>query len=41
MLKLDQKYPLYGFKQHKGYGTKIHIDALKKYGKSEFIEKVL
>ena len=29
MLELDQKYPLYGFKQHKGYGTKIHIDALK------------
>ena len=26
------KYPEYGFEKHKGYGTKAHIDALKKYG---------
>ena len=25
-------YPVYGFDQHKGYGTKIHMDALRKYG---------
>ena len=33
MLELDEKYPEYGFKKHKGYGTKAHIEALKKYGK--------
>ncbi|MBE5738590.1 MAG: ribonuclease HII [Clostridiales bacterium] len=34
MLKLDEEYPQYNFKKHKGYGTKEHIDNLKKYGKS-------
>ena len=33
MLQYDAKYPEYGFAKHKGYGTKMHIDALKKYGK--------
>ena len=32
MDELDTKYPEYGFKNHKGYGTKAHLDALKKYG---------
>lgn len=32
MLKADTKYPEYGFAKNKGYGTKEHIDALKKYG---------
>lgn len=32
MEKLDKKYPQYGFKQHKGYGTKMHFEMLKKYG---------
>ena len=27
------KYPNYHFEKHKGYGTKDHIEALKKYGK--------
>ncbi len=35
MLQLDQKYPQYHFAKHKGYGTKEHILALKKYGKCE------
>ena len=35
MLELDEKYPEYNFKKHKGYGTKEHIEALKKYGKCE------
>jgi len=26
-------YPHYGFEKHKGYGTKAHIEALKKYGR--------
>jgi ribonuclease HII len=30
--ELDKQYPEYGIAKHKGYGTKIHIDALKKYG---------
>ena len=33
MTQLDSQYPLYNFKKHKGYGTKEHILALKKYGK--------
>ena len=30
--ELDALYPEYGIKQHKGYGTKAHMDALRKYG---------
>jgi len=30
--ELDDMYPVYGFKKHKGYGTAQHIDAIKKYG---------
>lgn len=32
MIELDKKYPEYGFKKHKGYGTKQHLEALEKYG---------
>lgn len=32
MYELDAKYPMYGFKNHKGYPTKKHIDAIKEYG---------
>ncbi len=32
MLMLDQQYPGYGLAKHKGYGTKQHMDALKKLG---------
>lgn len=28
----DKEYPEYGFAKHKGYGTKMHIEAIKKYG---------
>ena len=28
----DSLYPQYGFAQHKGYGTKVHMDALRKHG---------
>lgn len=27
-----EQYPEYGFERHKGYGTQVHIDALRKYG---------
>lgn len=32
MLLLHQKYPQYGFDRHKGYPTKLHLEALEKYG---------
>ncbi len=32
MEKMDVKYPNYGFKKNKGYGTKVHMEALEKYG---------
>ena len=32
MIELDKKYPDYGFKDHKGYPTKKHIEAINKYG---------
>ncbi len=32
MVEYDKMYPEYGFAKHKGYGTKQHIEALKKYG---------
>ena len=32
MIELDKKYPMYGFKAHKGYPTKKHIEAIEKYG---------
>lgn len=35
MEELDNKYPEYNFKKHKGYGTKEHIESLKKFGKCE------
>lgn len=30
--ELDKKYPNYQIAKHKGYGTKLHMDLLKKYG---------
>ena len=32
MRQWDELYPMYGFEKHKGYGTKMHIDAIKEYG---------
>lgn len=32
MRYLDYQYPAYHFAQHKGYGTKAHLDALRKLG---------
>ncbi|AKK06232.1 RNase HII [Corynebacterium mustelae] len=34
MQDLDTQYPGYGFAKHKGYGTKIHMDAVRRYGAS-------
>ncbi|MGN1138941.1 MAG: ribonuclease HII [Ruminococcus sp.] len=40
-----EKYPEYGFDKHKGYGTKIHTEAILKYGPCEihrmsFLKKI-
>ena len=32
--QMDKDYPEYGIAKHKGYGTKQHMDALRKYGPS-------
>ena len=32
MLKLAETYPQYGFEIHKGYGTKVHYEALREHG---------
>ena len=32
LIKLDEKYPMYDFKNNKGYPTKKHIEAIQKYG---------
>ena len=36
---LDRDYPEYGIAKHKGYGTKDHMDALRKYGPSPIHRK--
>lgn len=36
MYELDKKYPEYGYASHKGYPTKKHIEAVKKYGVKDF-----
>ena len=46
MRELAAKYPEYCFEQHKGYGTALHCEMLRKYGPSEvhrrsFLKKIL
>lgn len=46
LIEYDEKYPLYGFKAHKGYGTKAHYEAIEKYGilpihRKSFLKKIL
>ncbi|MFH1073712.1 MAG: ribonuclease HII [Candidatus Firestonebacteria bacterium] len=33
MVEYDKEFPRYGFARHKGYGTKEHIAAIRKYGR--------
>ena len=45
MLGLDKEYPQYCFAKHKGYGTALHIEMLRKYGASpvhrrSFLKKI-
>lgn len=39
MYELDEKYPMYGYKSHKGYPTKKHVEAINKYGLIEGYRK--
>jgi ribonuclease HII len=32
IIKESKKYPEYQFEKHKGYGTKLHIEMIKKHG---------
>ncbi len=32
MIKVGEKFPVYGFEKHKGYGTKEHVRMIKEYG---------
>jgi ribonuclease HII len=32
LVELDRAYPLYGFAQHKGYATALHLAALNRHG---------
>ncbi|GHU81547.1 ribonuclease HII [Clostridia bacterium] len=46
MLEYAKKYPQYKFEKHKGYGTKVHIEALKEHGiceihRKSFLTKIL
>ena len=44
--EISEKYPEYGFEKHKGYGTKVHNEAILQYGPSPihrktFLKKLL
>ena len=39
MKEYDREFPQYGFAKHKGYGTKEHIEAIRKYGRSRIHRK--
>ena len=44
--EMAEKYPQYEFEKHKGYGTKVHNEAILKYGPCEihrktFLKKLL
>lgn len=36
MTELDGRFPQYGFAQHKGYPTALHLERLAEYGATEF-----
>ena len=39
MMKLDEKYPEYELRKHKGYPTKRHLELLSRYGLKNFYRK--
>ncbi len=40
MVRLAKKYPDYGWEKNKGYGTRQHIEAIRKYGLTELHRKL-
>ena len=32
MQEVAEEFPVYGFDKHKGYGTKVHMEALREHG---------
>lgn len=46
LVELSEKYPEYGLEKHKGYGTKVHREALKHFGptpihRKSFLKKMV
>lgn len=46
MLEMDEKYPQYEFKKHKGYGTKLHYEKIQQHGicdihRKTFLKKII
>ncbi len=46
MLEMDKQYPEYQFSKHKGYGTKLHYEAIAEHGicpehRRTFLKKIL
>ncbi len=46
LLEYAKEYPQYMFEKHKGYGTKVHIEAIREYGpcpihRMSFLGKIL
>ena len=39
MVELDKQYPMYGIAGHKGYPTKDHMDAVRRFGPCEIYRK--
>ena len=39
MLQYHERFPAYGFDQHKGYGTRQHLAAIRQYGLCEIHRK--
>lgn len=40
LLELDKLHPDYGFAKHKGYGTKEHLEKIKKYGAIQGVHRM-
>ena len=38
MLEMAERYPQYGFERHKGYGTRLHYEMLRRYG--EYVRRI-
>ena len=36
LYEIDKEYPMYDLKNNKGYGTKKHLEAIKKYGITKY-----